>query len=114
MDEKPRRTVLVVEDVAEISSQMSAMLRTKGHDVLFAADAKDAFEIAETSRPTMILTDLDLPTLGLLVRLIREHQDLKETPIAIIDIDEPEIGKELGLKVLENFGGLDELLRSAP
>ena len=114
MDKGLKMTILVVEDVGEISSQMSAMLRAKGHNVLLASDATEAFEIAKTKRPTIVLTDLDLPTLGLLVRLIREHQDLKETPIAIIDIDEPEIGKELGLKVLENFGGLDELLRSAP
>src|SRR6266851_8234094 len=114
MDGRPKRTILVVEDVAEISSQMSAMLRAKGHDVLFADDAKEAFKIAETRRPTIVLTDLDLPTLVLLVRLIREHQDLKETPIAIIDISEPEIDQKLGLKVLANFEGLDQLLRTAP
>jgi len=100
MDERPKRTILVVEDVAEISSQMSAMLRAKGHDVLFAANAREAFKIAETRRPTIVLTDLDLPTLGLLVRLIREHQDLNE----------PVIDKDLGLKVLTTFEDLDELI----
>ena len=114
MDESLKRTILIVEDVGEISSQMIAMLRAKGHDVLLASDATEAFEIAKTKRPTMVLTDLDLPTLGLLVRLIRDHQGLKEMPIAIMDINEPEIDKELGLKVLVNFEGLDELLRSAP
>ena len=112
MDGRPKRTILVVEDVAEISSQMSAMLRAKGHDVLFADDAKEAFKIAETRRPTIVLTDLDLPTLVLLVRLIREHQDLKETPIAIIDINEPVIDKDLGLKVLTTFDELDALIRA--
>ncbi len=89
MDERPKRTILVVEDVAEISSQMSTMLRGKGHQVLLASDATEAFEIAKSKRPTIVLTDLDLPTLVLLVRLIREHQDLKEMPIAIIDINGP-------------------------
>ena len=114
MDENPKRTVLVVEDVEEISSQMSAMLHAKGHDVLLASEATEAFTIAEARRPSMVLTDLDLPTLVLLVHLIREHQDLKETPIAIIDINEPEIDQKLGLKVLANFEGLDQLLRTAP
>jgi hypothetical protein len=59
------------------------------------------------------LTDLDLPTLVLLVRLIREHQDLKELPIAIIDINEPVIGKDLSLSVLSDFEGLDKLIQSA-
>ena len=114
MDGRPKRTILVVEDVAEISSQMSAMLRAKGHDVLFADDAKEAFKIAETRRPTIVLTDLDLPTLVLLVRLIREHQDLKETPIAIIDINDPAIRNELDLKVLANLEELDELIQTTP
>jgi CheY-like chemotaxis protein len=114
MDEHPKRTILVVEDVEEISAQMNAMLRAKGHEVLIAADATEAFEIAETNHPTTILTDLDLPTLGLLVRLIREHQDLKEMPIAIIDINEPKVNMDDGLIVLENFDQLDALLKSNP
>jgi CheY-like chemotaxis protein len=104
MNKRPKRTILVVEDVAEISSQMNAMLRAKGHDVLFAADAEEAFKIAETRRPTLVLTDLDLPTLGLLVRLIREHPDLKETPVAIMDINE--------LKVMANMDELEKLIQS--
>ena len=112
MDKEPKRTILVVEDVAEISSQMSALLREKGHEVLFAADAEEAFKIAETRRPRMVLTDLDLPTLGLLVRLIREHPDLKETPVAIMDINEPVIGVELDLKVLANMDELEKLIQS--
>ena len=107
-----RGPILVVEDVEEISSQMNAMLHARGHDVLSAVDAKQAIKIAETQRPKMILTDLDLPTLGLLVRLIREHKDLKDLLVAIIDINEPEVNKEDGLKVLANFGQLDELLQS--
>jgi CheY-like chemotaxis protein len=112
MDRRLKRTILVVEDVAEISSQMNAMLRAKGHDVLFAADAKEAFKIAETRRPTLVLTDLDLPTLGLLLRLIREHPHLKKTPVAIMDINEPVIGTELDLKVLANMDELEKLIQS--
>jgi len=112
MDNRPKRTILVVEDISEISRQMNALLSAKGHDVLFAADAQEAFKIAETSRPTLVLTDLDLPTLGLLVRLIREHPDLKETPVAIMDINEPVIGTELDLKVLANMDELEKLIQS--
>src|SRR5882672_9993799 len=112
MDRRPKRKILVVEDISEISTQMTSLLRAKGHDVLFAADAQEAFKIAETRRPTLVLTDLDLPTLGLLVRLIREHPDLKETPVAIMDINEPVIGAELDLKVLANMDELEKLIQS--
>ena len=107
-----RGTILVVEDVQEISSQMNAMLHARGHNVLSAVDAEQAIKIAEEKRPKLILTDLDLPTLGLLVRLIREHKDLKDMLVAIIDINGPEVNKEDGLKVLANFGQLDDLLQS--
>ena len=107
-----KEMILVVEDVQEISSEMNAMLHARGHNVMSAVDAEQAIKIAEEQRPKLILTDLDLPTLGLLVRLIREHQDLKNMPVAIIDINGPDVNKEDGLKVLTNFGQLDELLQS--
>ena len=107
-----KEMILVVEDVQEISSEMNAMLHARGHNVMSAVDAEQAIKIAEEQRPKLILTDLDLPTLGLLVRLIREHKDLKDTLVAIIDINGPDVNKEDGLKVLTNFGQLDELLQS--
>jgi len=107
-----KEMILVVEDVQEISSEMNAMLHARGHNVMSAVDAEQAIKIAEEQRPKLILTDLDLPTLGLLVRLIREHKDLKDMLVAIIDINGPDVNKEDGLKVLTNFGQLDELLQS--
>ena len=107
------RTVLVVEDVDEISSQMGAMLRQKGHLILNAVNADEAIRIAERNRPSMILTDLDLPTFDALVRRVREHTVLRDTLVAIIDINDPEINPQDNLKVLHNFEQLDELLDSA-
>jgi CheY-like chemotaxis protein len=106
------KTILVVEDVEEISSQMGAMLRKKGHRILNAANATDAIQIAEQDRPNMILTDLDLPTFDALVRLVRDHKDLNKMLVATIDIDEPDVNQQDGLKVLSNIDQLDELLDS--
>ena len=103
----------MVEDVDEISCQMGAMLRQKGHRILNAVNAQEAIRIAEYDRPSMILTDLDLPTFDALVRLVRTHQVLKNMLVAIIDINEPDVNQEDGLKVLSNFDQLDELLDSA-
>jgi CheY-like chemotaxis protein len=114
MDDESKRTILVVEDVEEISSQMQTMLHEKGHRVLQASNAQDALQIAEKDRPTIILTDLDLPTLGLLVQLIKGHQDLKDMPVAIIDINDPAVSTRNGLKVLVDFDQLDQLLSSTP
>ena len=114
MDDESKRTILVVEDVEEISSPMQTMLHEKGHRVLQASNAQEAVQIAEKYCPTMILTDLDLPTLGLLVQLIKGHQDLKDMPVAIIDINDSEVSPKNGLKVLVDFDQLDQLLSSTP
>src|ERR1700704_77327 len=112
-NEQAPRSVLVVEDQEEISLQMKSMLLGKGHRVFQAANAQTAIEIAEKERPKLILTDLDLPTFDQLIHLVRAHNDLKNVPIAIIDINSPKVDKKNGLKVLADFDQLDELLGSA-
>jgi CheY-like chemotaxis protein len=107
------KTILVVEDIDEISFQMGTMLRRRGHRILNAMNAEEAIRIAEHDCPSMILTDLDLPTFDALVRLVRAHKVLKNMIVAIIDINEPDVNQEDGLKILSNFDQLDELLDAA-
>jgi hypothetical protein len=61
----------------------------------------------------MILTDLDLPTFDDLLQRVRAHTLLKNMLVAIIDINEPDLNPQDGLRVLHNFEQLDELLDSA-
>ena len=110
--QQPLRTVLVVEDVGEISSQMSEMLSRRGHRILKAANAEDAIKIAEHDRPDIILTDLDLPTFDALLQLVHTHKNLGNLPVAIIDINADEMRERDGLRILSNFEQLDELLQS--
>ena len=105
------RTILVVEDVDEISSQMHELLTKRGHQVLQASNAEEAIQVAEENRPTMILTDLDLPTLDTLMKLVGEHKDLGNLVVAIIDINSPEIHNDR-LRVLPDFDALDDLIVS--
>jgi CheY-like chemotaxis protein len=108
------KTILVVEDVGEISSQMGEMLRKRGHQILNAANAEDAIQIAEHDRPNMILTDLDLPTFDALVELVRAHKDLGNLPMAVIDIDinGPELEPSCDVKILSDFDQLDSFIQS--
>jgi CheY-like chemotaxis protein len=103
------RTVLVVEDVEEISSQMATMLRGKGHRVIFATDAREAISEAEREPPALILTDLDLPSFDTLLNLVREHEALKKIDVVVIDINHPHLSRN-DVKVLNNFDQLDNLL----
>ena len=109
MNNNSHKTILVVEDQREISQSMNAMLIHKGYRVVNAVDADEAMKIAEQSRPTMILTDLDLPTLTQLMAKLRAHDGLKDMPVAVIDLDHAKAARH-GLNILNNFDELDDLL----
>ena len=109
MKEKQKHTVLVVEDVEEISANMASALDNRGHRVMHAVNAGDAIQKAESHRPTMILTDLDLPTFDELLTLLRGHADLKNMMVAIIDINHPTV-KDSSVNVLRDFQALDDLM----
>ena len=103
------RTILVVEDIDEISLQMHQLLDRRGHRVLHASNAEEAIGIAEKDRPLMILTDLELPTFPVLMKLLRAHDGLKNMVVAIIDINEPKMTDD-SIKVLPDFAALDALI----
>jgi len=109
--DKQQQTILVVEDVDEISVSMSAALNRRGHRVVRAATAQQAIEMAEQNRPAMILTDPDLPTFDKLMELVGHHGTLKNMIVAIIDINDPKL-KNKSVNVLSDFQALDDLLES--
>jgi len=112
MSEDQKRTVLVVEDVDEITLNMTSALKKRGHRVVHASNAEDAIQMAEANRPAMILTDLDLPTFDNLLSLLRAHQTLGNLKVAIIDINHPTL-KDSSVNVLTDFQGLDDLMDSS-
>jgi len=103
--------ILVVEDVEEIGTNMRAALNKRGHEVVIASNADQAIQLAEANRPTMILTDLDLPTFENLMKRLRAHDDLKNMVVAILDINTPEISDKT-VSILRSFEALDDLIRA--
>jgi CheY-like chemotaxis protein len=104
-------TILVVEDVEEIASNMKRALIQRDHKVLCALDADQAIQIAEKALPAVVLTDPELPTFGRLLELVSEHRHLKDVPVVIIDVDEPRLS-DGRIKVLRDFEALDDLVDS--
>ena len=109
---KRKYTVLVVEDVDEISVNMGVALDKRGHRVMRASNAEDAIEMAENDRPAMILTDPELPTFEKLMMLLRAHGSLKNMVVAIIDVNHLKINDK-SVNILADFQALDDLLKSS-
>ena len=113
MEQKNHSPILVVEDLEEIMTHMKRGLDQRGYQVILASNAREAIQIAEQTSLSMILTDLDLPTLDLLMELVSEHRDLSELPVAVIDINGPKVNDQR-IKVLPDFEALDDLVNSLP
>ena len=56
--------VLLVEDNELNRDMLSRRLQRRGYEVVLAVDGQQAFTTAETSKPDVILMDMDLPVLN--------------------------------------------------
>ena len=92
---------------------MDRALTERGHQVIRARNAKDAIKLAEQDHLSLILTDLELPTLNSLMDQLRAHDKLKHMVVAIIDINHPQNVRP-DLTIVKNFDELDALLASTP
>ncbi|MDQ1522214.1 MAG: hypothetical protein QOE47_138 [Pyrinomonadaceae bacterium] len=79
-------TVLVVEDFADNRFMMRKLLEMSGYQVVEAVDGREAVDLAESTRPDLILMDLSLPRLDGLdaTRRIRELDGLARVPIVAV------------------------------
>ncbi len=58
-----RRRILVVDDNLDALQSLAALLRVMGHEVAAAASGELALEVAEQTRPEVVLLDLGMPQL---------------------------------------------------
>lgn len=113
MDIPNRRPVLIVEDIGEISTGMHQLLNRHGHRVIRATDAEQAMQVAEHDHPAMILTDMDLPSFDLLMKMFREHDRFSKMVVAILDMNGPQVA-DTSVKVLDDYDALDVLMAAMP
>lgn len=86
-----RRTILIAEDSADSREMMQVLLEQRGYQVVAASDGMHAVEVALSSRPDLVLLDLELPKLdGLSVtRNLRSDPKFKDVPIVILSGHDP-------------------------
>lgn len=84
-------TILIAEDSADSREMMQLLLEQKGYQVVAASDGMHAVEVALSSRPDLVLLDLELPKLdGLSVtRNLRLDPKFKDVPIIILSGHDP-------------------------
>ena len=91
-----KKSILIVEDEADIREILSRTLRSAGYEVHEANHALGAICAMVRNGADLILTDIRMPVVdGLeLVRELKSHEDTKHVPVvAITGFDTPEMRK---------------------
>jgi len=71
-----RKTVLLIDDEADIVSYLEAVLRDNGYDVLTTTDGAEGLRLARAERPDLICLDIAMPE----PTGVRVYRDLRDDP----------------------------------
>jgi two-component system alkaline phosphatase synthesis response regulator PhoP len=90
------KKVLVVDDEIHIVHVAAIKLRNNGYEVVTATDGAEAFELACSEKPDIIVTDFQMPVMtGLeLVEKIRQNEETKDIPVILLTARNFAISKE--------------------
>jgi two-component system alkaline phosphatase synthesis response regulator PhoP len=90
------KRVLIVDDEIHIVHVVAIKLRNNGYEVISADNGAEAFELACSEKPDIIVTDYQMPVMtGMeLVEKLRQHEETKDTPIIILTARSFAISKE--------------------
>ena len=82
----PTAQILVVDDNSDLRTYVSRVLRQVGYHVWTARNGAEGFQMAQTHRPHLVVTDLMMPLVsGLdMIQMIRDEEALKGTPIILL------------------------------
>jgi CheY-like chemotaxis protein len=100
----PRRTVLIVDDVAGNRAVLVELLTALGFTVFEAANGQQGIEQAQERRPDLILMDRSMPVLDgwEATRRIRQIAALQDTQIIVISASVAELDRARSLAVGAN------------
>jgi adenylate cyclase len=84
--EQPRSRILIVDDNPDLRAYLSGILREQNYQVFVARNGAEGLQIAQSQRPHLVVADLMMPLVsGLdMIRMIREDETLKGTPIILL------------------------------
>ncbi|WP_334190074.1 AAA family ATPase [Noviherbaspirillum sp.] len=82
----PRKTVLVVDDVAENRKVVTGLLHPLGFEVVEATNGREVLHMAQSVRPQLILMDIAMPEMDGLetTRHLRQLTAFKEVPVIAV------------------------------
>jgi two-component system, OmpR family, response regulator RegX3 len=95
---QPRRTILLVEDERSITEPLAAALGREGFDTAVVGTVAEALELAERTRPDLVLLDVMLPD-GSGLDVCRELRRSSRVPIIMLTARGEEADRIVGLEL---------------
>ena len=92
------KNALIVDDSATMRNMVKAVVSEMNLQCMTAQDGEKAFRLCESQRFDIIITDINMPNMdGIeLIRLLRESEHSKFTPILVITTEGGENVKSAG------------------
>ena len=114
MSTNDKAKVLVVDDEPQLTRVLRTGLKSRGYDVLVAADGLAGLETFKTWKPDLVIADLAMPNMDGL-ELCRQLREISQVPIIILSAKGEEKVKVEALDIgADDFVtkpfGIDELL----
>lgn len=85
-DDKPLGTVLVVDDVPDVTEMIELLLKHAGYDVSTAESAQDALHLARLNHYDLVISDIGMPEMNgyELAAALRELAAYNKTPLIAV------------------------------
>jgi two-component system cell cycle response regulator len=83
---EPTRTIVIVEDDADVRATVELLLKSAGHQVSSTTSSKDALALVKRERPRLVLCDIAMPELdgyGVL-RELQADAETADTPVVFL------------------------------
>jgi CheY-like chemotaxis protein len=84
------KTVLVVEDDADMREWISLHLRNAGYTVRSVANGLQAAAACLAAKPDLVISDLHMPGMGGfdMIKILNTERSLKDIPVIFLTVDE--------------------------
>ncbi len=81
-----KKTILIVEDHNFSRDLLSRRLKRLGYDIVTASDGEQGLEVASSSRPDLILLDMNLPSMDgwTAAQKLKSSRDTRDIPIIAV------------------------------
>ena len=95
--------ILICDDEVHILRATEFKLRRAGYDVATASDGEEAWETIQARRPSLLITDYQMPRLSgsELIERVRSREQTSDLPIILLTGKEMELSRE---EVMRKWG----------